>query len=185
MDGKAGSSGCNTVYWTTGRLRKWMPLPIPTGLQDLWTTGRQEQRIPLQHPQGRRIFQGLLARQSSGRTMQEYTAARGRHDHATFRELADASVRCTGLVVKLLLVLAIIAGNLRRWSKRLACYSKVLGSNHTSPRRTLCALFPRSLKPFFTCQRTARPWQGTILNYRRSLFGWKSKYRLLGLNAFE
>ncbi len=32
---------------------------------------------------------------SSGRTTPEYTAARGRLDHATFRR-ADASVRCTG-----------------------------------------------------------------------------------------
>ncbi len=33
--------------------------------------------------------------------MPEYTAASGRLDHATFRERADASVRCTGLGVKL------------------------------------------------------------------------------------
>jgi hypothetical protein len=33
--------------------------------------------------------------------MLECTAARGRLDHATFLELADASVRCTGLGVKL------------------------------------------------------------------------------------
>ncbi len=33
--------------------------------------------------------------------MPEYTAARARLDHATFRERADASVRCTGLGVKL------------------------------------------------------------------------------------
>ncbi len=31
----------------------------------------------------------------------EYTAASGRLDHATFRELADASVRCAGLGVNL------------------------------------------------------------------------------------
>jgi hypothetical protein len=29
--------------------------------------------------------------------MPEYTAASGRHHHATFREQADAPVRCTGL----------------------------------------------------------------------------------------
>ena len=33
--------------------------------------------------------------------MQEYTAASGRHDHATFRERADASIRCPGLGAKL------------------------------------------------------------------------------------
>jgi hypothetical protein len=33
--------------------------------------------------------------------MPEYTAARRRLDHATFRERADASDRCTGLEVKL------------------------------------------------------------------------------------
>ncbi len=33
--------------------------------------------------------------------MPEYTAASGRLDQATFRERADASVRCTGLRVKL------------------------------------------------------------------------------------
>ena len=35
--------------------------------------------------------------------MPEYTAARRRLDHATFRERADASVRCTGLEVKLVM----------------------------------------------------------------------------------
>ena len=33
--------------------------------------------------------------------MPEYTAASGRLDHATFRERANASVRCTGLGLKL------------------------------------------------------------------------------------
>ena len=33
--------------------------------------------------------------------MPQYTAASGRLDHATFRERADASVRCAGLGVKL------------------------------------------------------------------------------------
>ena len=33
--------------------------------------------------------------------MPEYTAASGRPDRATFRERADASVRCTGFGVKL------------------------------------------------------------------------------------
>ncbi len=33
--------------------------------------------------------------------MPEYTASSGRLDHATFRERADASVKCTGLGVKL------------------------------------------------------------------------------------
>ena len=33
--------------------------------------------------------------------MPEYTTASGRLDHATVRERADASVRCTGLGVKL------------------------------------------------------------------------------------
>ena len=33
--------------------------------------------------------------------MPEYTAASGRLDHATFREQANASVRCKGLGVKL------------------------------------------------------------------------------------
>ena len=46
--------------------------------------------------------QGLRAGRISGRTKPEYTAASGRHDHATFRELADASVRCLGLGARLL-----------------------------------------------------------------------------------
>ena len=44
---------------------------------------------------GSRTFQGLQARWRSGRTKPEYTAVRGRHDHATFRERADVSVRYT------------------------------------------------------------------------------------------
>ncbi len=51
---------------------------------------------------GRRTFQGLRAGWSSGRAKSEYTAASGRHDHATFKERADASVRCTGLRARLL-----------------------------------------------------------------------------------
>ncbi len=43
----------------------------------------------------------LRAGRSRGRTLPDYTAARGRLDHATFREQADASVRCKGLGVKL------------------------------------------------------------------------------------
>jgi hypothetical protein len=34
--------------------------------------------------------------------IQECTAASGRHDHATFRERADESVRCWGFWAKLL-----------------------------------------------------------------------------------
>ena len=47
-------------------------------------------------------FQGLRAGRSSGQTKQDYTAASGRHDHATFRGRADASVRCTGLGARLI-----------------------------------------------------------------------------------
>ncbi len=62
------------------------------------TTGRTEL---LEHGHCRRIlwgsrtFQGVWAEWSSGRTELDYTAACGRHDHATFRERAEASVRCT------------------------------------------------------------------------------------------
>ncbi len=45
--------------------------------------------------------EGLRAGRSRRRTRPEYSAARGRLDRATFLELADASVRCTGLGVKL------------------------------------------------------------------------------------
>ncbi len=44
--------------------------------------------------------EGLRAGRSSGRAEPEYTAARGRHDHATMRERAYASVRCAGRGVK-------------------------------------------------------------------------------------
>ena len=47
-------------------------------------------------------FQGLQAGRSSRRTKQEYPAANGRHDHATFRERADASVRRPRLGARLL-----------------------------------------------------------------------------------
>ena len=46
--------------------------------------------------------EGLRAGWTSGRTKQEYTTTSGRHDHATFLERADASVRCTGLGARLL-----------------------------------------------------------------------------------
>ncbi len=45
--------------------------------------------------------EGLLAGWRRRRTMPEYTAACGRLDHAAFLERANASVRCTGLGVKL------------------------------------------------------------------------------------
>jgi hypothetical protein len=45
--------------------------------------------------------EGLRAGRIRCLTMPEYTAARGRHDHATFRERADASVRCSGFEAKL------------------------------------------------------------------------------------
>ncbi len=68
------------------------------------TTGRTE----LEHGQrrrirGRRSFKGLRAGWSSERTKPEYTAARGRHGDASYRERADASVRCTGLGVQSLM----------------------------------------------------------------------------------
>jgi hypothetical protein len=69
------------------------------------TTGRTEL---LEHGHrrriqwGRRTFQGPRAGWSSGRTTPEYTAARRRHDHATFLERADAPVRCKGLGARLL-----------------------------------------------------------------------------------
>ena len=46
--------------------------------------------------------EGLRAGRSSGRTKPEYTAASGRHDHATFGSGADASVRRPGLGARLL-----------------------------------------------------------------------------------
>ncbi len=46
------------------------------------------------------LLQGLRAGWISGQTKPEYTAARGRHDHATFQE--HASVLCTGLGARLL-----------------------------------------------------------------------------------
>ena len=39
---------------------------------------------------------------ASRRTKPEYPAASGRHDHATFRERAEASVRYSGLGARLL-----------------------------------------------------------------------------------
>jgi hypothetical protein len=45
---------------------------------------------------------GLRAGRIRLMAMPEYTAASGRIDHTTFRELADASVRCSGFWAKLL-----------------------------------------------------------------------------------
>ncbi len=88
---------------TTGRLEQRMTLPNSQGPQDLpGTKGRlgaadatadlAEAAVP---------SEGLQAGRSSRRTKPEYTATRGRLDHATFGERADASVRCTGLGVKI------------------------------------------------------------------------------------
>ncbi len=83
------------------------------------TTGQQEQRTPPPSRQHHRTFQGLLVYREqrtlpstppglqylseelrAGRirqwNMEGYTAASGLLDHATFRELVDASVRCSG-----------------------------------------------------------------------------------------
>ena len=74
----------------------------------VYDTARQAVVMLLEHGhrrrrrRGRRTFQGLRAGRSSGQTKREYTAASGRHDHATFREGADASVRCLGLEARLL-----------------------------------------------------------------------------------
>jgi hypothetical protein len=106
------------------------PLPVATmGLMGLLEYG---QRSSIRR--GRRTFQGLCAGQSSrrrrlfawaaepsvglragrssGQTMQEYIAARGRLNHATFRGQADASARCTGLGVKLY---SAMTGEARAW----------------------------------------------------------------------
>jgi hypothetical protein len=58
-----------------------------------------EHRRRYRYRLSRRTFRGL---RGSGRTVPEYTAASGRLDHATYRERADASVRCTGLKTCLL-----------------------------------------------------------------------------------
>ncbi len=80
--------GRRTVHRTTGRPEQRTPLPNPPGPQDCpGTTGWLEQQTLLQLP-----HEGLRARRSSGWTKPEYTTARGRHDYATFRELANASV---------------------------------------------------------------------------------------------
>ena len=44
----------------------------------------------------------LWAGRSGGRTEREYSAASGRHDHATFRVRANVSVRSPGLGARLL-----------------------------------------------------------------------------------
>jgi hypothetical protein len=61
-----------------------------THLLSVMTTGRtelSEHGHRRRYSRGRMIFQGLRAGWSSGRTKPEYTAARGLHDHATFRHL--------------------------------------------------------------------------------------------------
>ncbi len=89
-----------------------------------FTVPRQEQRTPLSNPPGPQDFSGTTARpraadaaadsakatvpfeglqagRSSGRTKPKYTAARGRPDHATFLDQANAPVQSTGLGFKL------------------------------------------------------------------------------------
>ncbi len=128
--------GHRTFSGTTGRTEQRTAPPNPHGPQDLpGTTGRPEQRTDRPSHQWRLRagwscwgvgtaaasagaigpFPGLRAGQSSGRTKPEYTAARGRHDHVTYRKRADASVRCTGLGVKPL------CANVGRGQGRVRC----------------------------------------------------------------
>ena len=61
-----------------------------------------EQRKPQSTPPGQQYLSRNYGPGCIRRTaLPEYTAASGRLDHATFWERADASVRCTGLGVKL------------------------------------------------------------------------------------
>ncbi len=64
---------------------------------DYWQDGAAD--AAAESSRAARPFQGLLAGRSSGRTKPEYTAARRRHEQATFSgwERTDTSVRCTGL----------------------------------------------------------------------------------------
>ncbi len=90
-----------------------------TGLRACWSSGRRCRiRSTCQGRAGRSSGRSRRSAGAAGpsrdngldgaadrvrRTKLEYTAARGRHDHVTFLELADASVRCAGLGVKLYL----------------------------------------------------------------------------------
>jgi hypothetical protein len=66
------------------------------------TTGRQGAAdVAVDYAGAAVPFEELRARRISRRAMLDYTAASGRLDQATFWERADASVRCTGLGVKL------------------------------------------------------------------------------------
>jgi hypothetical protein len=61
----------------------------------------REQRTPPSTPQGPQYLPRDYGPGSIRRTaMKEYTTASGRHDHATFRERADGSVRCSGFWAK-------------------------------------------------------------------------------------
>jgi hypothetical protein len=62
-----------------------------------WSSGRRRRLRRAAVP-----FKELRAGRIRRRTMPEYTAARGRLDHATFWEQSDASVQCTGFWAKLL-----------------------------------------------------------------------------------
>jgi hypothetical protein len=76
-----------------------MPLPNLQGPQDLpGTTGQPgAANAAADSAEAAVPSEGLRAGQGSGRTKPEYTAARGRVDHATVRERANVSVQCTGL----------------------------------------------------------------------------------------
>jgi hypothetical protein len=56
----------------------------------------REQRTPPSTPTGPQYHLRNYGPDGRRIAMQEHTAASGRLDHATFRERADASVRCSG-----------------------------------------------------------------------------------------
>ncbi len=90
-DGRAGT----TILYQARIYRRTHSLSVmTTGGQLLGHGHRRRYRL------GRRT-RDLPGTRSSRRTEPEYTAARGRHDHATFQERTDASVRCTGLGARL------------------------------------------------------------------------------------
>ena len=91
-DGNAGT----TILYHLRNCRRTHSLSVmTTGRTELLEHGHRSS-----YRRGRKTFQGLRAGRSSGRTTPEYPAASGRYDHVTFRERADASVRCTGLRAK-------------------------------------------------------------------------------------
>jgi hypothetical protein len=90
-----GTTGCRKQRVAAAELS--VPQDLSKGYGPTGSSGRR-QRLRRGHSTCKRLRAGRICRMA----MLECTAASRRHDHATFRERADESVRCSEFWAKLL-----------------------------------------------------------------------------------